>query len=88
VSAEHHHDAPLAAVGGDDCVDDCEEIARDENVRQRTQKRAEGAVGPRWGRELFGANLVRAASDRDRADRGEVSLTAIGRAVRRYCAPA
>jgi hypothetical protein len=78
VSAEHDDDAPLAAVRADDRVDDGEEVARNENVRQGTQKRAEGAIGPRWGGELLGADLVRPAGDRDRADRGEVGLATIG----------
>jgi hypothetical protein len=78
MAAEHDDDTALAAVGADDRVDDGEEVARDENVREGTQKRAEGAVGPRWGGELLGANLVRPAGDRDRADRGEVGLAAIG----------
>jgi hypothetical protein len=78
VAAEHDDDTTLALVRPDDRVDDGEEVARDENVRQGTQKRAEGAIGPRWGGELLGANLVRPASDRDRADRGEVGLPAVG----------
>jgi hypothetical protein len=78
VSAEHHDDTPLAAVGTDDRIDDGEEVARDENVRQGAKKRAEGAIGPGRGGELLGANLVRPASDRDRADGGEVGLAAIG----------
>ncbi|HET9003239.1 MAG TPA: hypothetical protein VFN39_04465 [Gemmatimonadaceae bacterium] len=78
MAAEHDDDAALAAVSTDDRVDDGEEVAGDENVRQGTQKRAEGAIGPRRGGELLGANLVRPASDRDRADRGEIGLAAIG----------
>jgi hypothetical protein len=78
VPAEHDDHAPLAAKGAGDRVGNGEEIARDENVRQGTQKRAEGAVAPRWRGELLGANLVRPARDRDRPDRGEVGLAAIG----------
>ncbi|HWE42118.1 MAG TPA: hypothetical protein VG432_06425 [Gemmatimonadaceae bacterium] len=78
MTAEHDDDAALAAVRADDRIDDREEVARDENVGEGTQKRAEGAVAPRWGGELLGANLVRPARDRDRADRGEVGLAAIG----------
>jgi hypothetical protein len=78
VSAEHDDDPALAPIGADDRVDDGEEVARDENVREGTQKRAEGAIGPRWGGELLGANLVRPAGDRDRAYRGVVGLAAIG----------
>jgi hypothetical protein len=78
VPAEHDDDPALAAEGADDRVDDGEEIARDENVRQGTQKRAEGAVAPRWRGELLGANLVRPARNRDRPDRREVGLAAIG----------
>jgi len=78
VPAKHDDHAALAAEGTDDRIDDGEEVARDEDVRQGTQKRAEGAVAPRWGGKLLGANLVRPARDRDRADRGEVGLAAIG----------
>jgi len=77
VSAEHDDDPALPTIGADDGIDDGEEVAGDENVRQRTQKRAEGAIAPRWGGELLGANLVRPARDRDRADRGEVGLATI-----------
>jgi len=77
MAAEHDDDTALAAVRRHDRIHDGEEVARDENVRQRTQKRAEGAIAPRWGGELLGANLVRPARDRDRADRGEVGLATI-----------
>lgn len=50
------------------------EVAGDEDVGKRTHERAEGAVAPRWGRELLGAYLVRPPRDRDRADLSEVRL--------------
>ena len=82
VAAEHDDHAALAPVRGGDGVDDGEEVAGDEDVGERAQKRAEGAVAPRRGRELLGAHLVRTAGDRDGANGREVGLAARGGVVR------
>src|SRR3982751_2238313 len=74
VPAEHDDDTALTPCGGDDRVDDAPEVARDEHVGERRQKRSEAAVvGGRMG-ELLRLHLVRAPRHGNGADRAKVGL--------------
>ena len=74
MSADHDDDAPLPG-GGDDGIDDGEEIARDEDVGQRAQEGVEGEIRAQRRRgERAGANLVRTSADGNRADGREIRL--------------
>jgi hypothetical protein len=74
VPAEHDDHRALAAHRGRDGVDDLEQVVRLQDVGERSQERAEGAIALRRRAELLGAYLVRAQPDRDGADGGEVGL--------------
>ena len=77
MSAEHDHDCAAIARGVHDGVDDRAEIARDEDIGQGVDEGGERFAAARVGRrvgELAGANLVRAAGDRNGANGGQVRL--------------
>jgi hypothetical protein len=74
MAAEHDDDGALAACRLGYGVGDGEKIARHQNVGQRAEEGGERTVVAGWGGELFGADLVRPARDRDGADAGEIGL--------------
>jgi hypothetical protein len=74
VSAEHHDNATGLAFGGDDGVDDAQEIPRDEHIGQRFQECRKASVLSRRRREFGGSDFVGTALDRNGSHPGKVSL--------------
>ena len=74
VSTEHENDGALAVRRLSDGIDDVAEVAGDEDVGQCREKGGERPIIAGRVRELFCADLVRAPSDRERADGAEVGL--------------
>jgi len=79
--AEHHHDAPGPSGSVGDRANDGAEVTCNEDVRERVEERAEGAVLAGWLREVAGADLVGTDGDRNRAHGREIRLGRSGRRV-------
>jgi hypothetical protein len=52
----------------DNLLNDCAEIGRNQNIRERFDKSCEGSIVARRRRELFSSDLVWATLYRDGAD--------------------
>jgi hypothetical protein len=81
VPAEHHDDPARAASGVGYRAHHGAEVARHEDIGERTKERAERAVVAGWLREVAGVDLVRAYGDRNRAYRRKIRLGRSGRRV-------
>jgi hypothetical protein len=74
VAAEHDDHRALTPSSGGDGRYDALEVARNEHVRKRLEKRVKAFVASRWRREFRGGDLVRAPLDWNCSNSGEVSF--------------